>query len=95
MGIKVVYKTGLQGPAGPQGLPGPGSANIFTWLPEDGFIKIITHNLNTYNLSYSFVDNADGSVFDVGDIVMLSSNVVQFTVTELPSIDGWTILIRE
>lgn len=95
MAIKVVFRTGLQGPTGPEGPPGPGSANVYTWLPIDGYIKTVTHNLNTYNLSFSFVDMDDGAVIDVGDIVCLSSNVVQFTVTELPSAAGWRILIRQ
>lgn len=91
MGIKVVYKTGLQGPAGPSG----GNVATFTWLPADGYIKAVTHNLGTKILSFSFIDQADGSVFEVGDIVCTSNNVVQFTVTELPSIEGWTIIIRQ
>lgn len=92
MAIQVVYKTGLQGPQGPAGA---GTLLTFDWFPADGYVKTVTHNLNTVNLSYSFIDLADGTTFEVGEIQSLSSNVVQFTVDELPTLAGWRILIRQ
>lgn len=93
MAIRVVYKTGLQGPAGPVGPSGV--AVHFNWATADGYIKSVTHNLNSYALSYSFVDLNDGSVIEIDDTKMLSSNVVQFTSTDLPGPAGWLIIIRQ
>lgn len=91
--IKIIYRTGLQGPKGQDG--SGGQVYAYDWLPGDGYIKSVTHNLNTKQLSFMFLDNADGSYFDVGEIQCLSNNVVQFTVTELPSVAGWKIFIRQ
>lgn len=106
MAIKVIFKTGLQGqtgstgptgPVGPEGPPGPpgaGASLVFDWSQADGFVKSITHNLNSYNLSFSFVDLENGEFFDVGDIISSSSNVTTFTSNELPSLAGWRIIVR-
>lgn len=91
MPVKVIYKTGLQGP---QGASGGGAPLVFTWSIGDGYIKAVTHNLNTYNLSFSFMDLDNGEFFEIGDIQCLSTNVVQFTSNELPTAAGWRIVIR-
>lgn len=97
MAVKVIYKTGLQGPTGPQGPvgpPGSGGSVYADWSQADGPSKAVTHNLNTYNLSFSFVDLATGEFFDVGDIISSSSNVTTFYANESPSASGWRIIIR-
>lgn len=92
MAIKVIYKTGLQGPPGPSGAGAVVTAN---WTSSDGPIKTVTHNLNTYNLSFSFFDFNDQDFFEIDEIKCLSTNVVQFTSTEPPEGDGWRIIIRQ
>ena len=97
MALKVIYKTGLQGPEGPQGPvgpPGSGGSVYADWLQADGFVKSVTHNLNTYDLSFSFVDLGSGEFFEVGDIISSSSNVTTFYSNEAPGPSGWRIIIR-
>lgn len=103
MAVKVIYKSGLQGPEGPegpigpegpQGPPGAGTSLTFEWSQADGFNKSVTHNLDSYSLSFSFVDLGTGEFFEVGDIVSSSSNVTTFTSNELPSVAGWLIIVR-
>jgi hypothetical protein len=88
--IKIIVKTGLQGPQG----EATGSRLQFDWEPSDGIIKTITHNLNTKYFPVTIIDNNNGEIIEVDEIANLSSNVLQLTSTESPEGLGWTVIIN-
>lgn len=62
-----------------------------TWLPGDGLVKTVNHNLNSKQIIVRIIDESDNDI-EIDSITRLNFNSVQLSASNLPT-SGWQILI--
>lgn len=72
---------------------GSGSSGFTdTWIPDDGLLKIVTHNLGTRNLIVQVIDNNNNYRTIDLEVDRPTDNTIELEANELPS-GTWTVLI--
>lgn len=74
--------------------PGASGLEGYTavWAQADGLTKTVTHSLNSQAVIANVIDLSDNSVILV-DIVIVNSNSIQLTASELPGVSGYRVVI--
>lgn len=64
-----------------------------TWIQADGLTKTVTHSLNSLAVGTFLIDLSDNSFSMINNTIVLDSNSVQLTASELPSVIGWQVVV--
>jgi hypothetical protein len=64
------------------------------WFPADGLTKTVTHSLASTDVVVSVIDLADNSLVNTDSTIVLDSNSIQLTASELPGVSGWRIVVH-
>lgn len=73
-----------------------GFESTYTWIPADGNVKTIDHNLSTRQIHVTVLDiNNDYKDIEISDITRPNDNQIVLTSTSAPIGGNWLVLLKQ